>query len=105
MRPFWCYICFRPDDEFVFRQHGVARILGILSNYFGPEAADATHQQVTRFMEYRLMYQSIDEFVAKFDLLRRKAGSKMEMGAGFPEQFVSILRTNNAGLPTRRNLW
>ena len=74
---------------------GVARILEILRSYFAPEAADATRQQVARFLNY----QSIDEYVVEYDLLRRRAESKMEMGAGFPEQFVSILRGSNAGLP------
>ena len=39
---------------------------------------------------------SIAEYIAEYDLLRRAAESKMEMGAGSPEQFVSILRMDNA---------
>ena len=36
---------------------------------------------------------------AEFDPLRRKAEPKVEMGAGFPERFVSILRMSYAGVP------
>ena len=81
------------------RRDGVVRILEILRSHFAPEAADAIHQQVMRFMHYRRAGQWIDEYVLEFDPLRRKAESKIEMGAGFPEHFISILRVNNAGLP------
>ena len=52
-------------------------------------------------MQYRLTDQSIDEFTAEFDLLRRKAESKMKMGAGSPEQLAPILRMHYAGLSRR----
>ena len=39
------------------------------------------------------------EFIAEVDLLRKKAASTMEMGAGFPDQFGSILRMRAAGPP------
>ena len=54
---------------------------------------------MARFTQIPGADQSIDEFIAKFDLLRRKAESKLEMGTGFPEQFATILRMHNAGLP------
>ena len=62
---------------------------------FAPEAADASRQQVMRFTNYRRTDQSIDEYIVEFDLLRRKAESKMEVGAGFPGRFASILRMSN----------
>ena len=52
-----------------------------------------------RFMHLRRTGQSIDELIAEFDLLRRKAESKAGMGPGFPEQVISMLRMNSAGLP------
>ena len=78
---------------------GVAKTSDVLRNYFAPEAVDAIRQQVMRFTRSRRTDQSVDEYIAEFDLLRRKAESKMEMGAGFPEPFVSILRAYNAALP------
>ena len=77
---------------------GVERILEILRDSVAPEAEDAVHQQAMRVMQFRRAEQPVGEFIAEFDLLRRKAESKMEMGAGFPAQFISILRVNNAGL-------
>ena len=41
---------------------GVAKILGIPRNYFAPEAADAIHQRVMRYMRLRRTDQSIDEY-------------------------------------------
>ena len=78
---------------------GVARILEILRNYFDSGAADAIRQQVIRSTQFRRAEQSIDDFIAEFDLLRRKAEPKMDTGAGFPGQSFSILRMNYAGLP------
>ena len=80
---------------------GVARVLDILGDYFAPEAADAIHQQVTRFTQYRRANQSIREFTVEINFSRREVGSKMEMGAGFPEQFAPIMPMNNAGLYRR----
>ena len=86
-------------------QEGVARILEVLRNYFAPEAADAIYRQVMRFTQYRRAEQPADEFIVEFDLLRRKAESKMGMGTGFPEQFASIWRMRYAGLPARKSRW
>ena len=47
-------------------------------------------------MRSRRSDQSIDEYIVEHDLLRQKAESKMETGAGFPDQSASILRMDNA---------
>ena len=52
-----------------------------------------------RFAQCRRADQSIDEFIAEFDLLRRKQESKVGRGKRFPERFAPIFRTPNAGLP------
>ena len=80
-------------------QDGVARTLEVPRNYFAPEAADAIYQRLMRFMRHRRAAQPVDEFIVEFDPLRSKAESEMDMGTGFPEQFASILRMHNAGLP------
>ena len=92
-------VCLAAGGHFLDNQHGVARILDILRNYFAPDAADAIHQKVVRFTHFRRAEQSIDTCTAEFDLLRRTAASKLNMGPGFAEQFIPILRMKNAGLP------
>ena len=38
-------------------------------------------------------------YLMEFDVLRRKAGTRMVTGSGFPDEFVSVLRMQNAALP------
>ena len=40
----------------------------------------------------------MDTYLLEFDMLRQKAESRMQMGAGFPDEFVSALDMQNAGL-------
>ena len=54
---------------------------------------------MVRFSRIRRKDQSVREYFVEFDLPCPAAESQMEMGAGFPGQFVSILRTGNAALP------
>ena len=82
---------------------GVTRILDISRSYSALEAADASHQRVMRFMNYRRPGQSSHEYIVEFDLLRRKAGSTLAMGGGIPGQVVSILRMSKKGItPPKR---
>ena len=56
-----------------------------------------------RFAIYRRAEQSICEYIAEFDHLRRMADSKLGASADSPKQFVSTLRMRNAGLPRQEN--
>ena len=49
-------------------------------------------------MQFRRTGPTGGEYTAEYDLLRRKAESKIEMGAGFQEHFVSILCMQKAWL-------
>ena len=88
-------VCLAAGGDVLGHHDGVARIMEILRSYLAPEAADAIHQQVVRFAHYRRSDLSIDEYTAEFDLLQRKAESKMEMGAGIPESM--------RGCPAKKN--
>ena len=94
-------VCLADGSDILGRNDGVAGILKMPRNYFGPEAGDAIRQQAMRYTRFRRPYQSVDEYIAEYDLPRKKAESIMEMGAGFPGQFVSILRMDNAALSRR----
>ena len=83
---------------------GVARNMEIFRSYFAPYAVSAGQQQVMKFTHYRRSDQSINEYFVESDLLRGEAEPKVEMAAGFPEQFVPISRTNNAGLYRQEKL-
>ena len=75
---------------------GVLRRLDILKNYLASEAVGPIYREVACVLQYRRTAESIDEDIVEFDLLRHKAESKMEMGAGFPEALVPILCIRNA---------
>ena len=96
-------VCLVEGGDVLGRHDGVSPTWAILRTSFAPEAADAIRQQVMKFTRYRRSGPFSDEYFVEFDPLRRKAESKMETGAGFPEQFVSILRMHYAGLPAERN--
>ena len=40
----------------------------------------------------------MDTYLLEFDMLRQKAESRVQMGAGFPDEFVSAPCVQNAGL-------
>ena len=102
MQPAPRQVCLADGSDLLGRSDGEAQILEIPRNYFAPEAADAIRQQVVRYMRSKRTDQAIDEYIAEYDLLCRKAESKVEMGAGIPEEFVSILRMDNAALSHRQ---
>ena len=91
-------VCLPAGGGHLDDQEGVTRFLEILPNFRASGAAGAIYRQVARLTQYRRAEQFINEFIVESDLLRRKAESKMDMGSGYPEQFASKLRMNNAGL-------
>ena len=63
-------------------------MLEISRNYVAPGAADPIYHEVTSSTQTRQNDQTVDEYTAEHDPLRREAGSEIETGAGFPEQSV-----------------
>ena len=66
------------------------QVPSILREYFAPGAAGSFYQDVVRFLQFKRPGQPADVSVVEFDVLRRKAASKMRTDGGFPEAFVSI---------------
>ena len=56
------------------------------------------YQEVARFLHFKCTTQSMGEYSARLDLLRRRAESRMGMADSFSETFASILRMQNASL-------
>ena len=76
---------------------GASRVLEISRNYFAPGDAGSINKGVARFIKFRRTGETVGRYIAEYGLLQRKAGSKIDMGAGFPGQFVTILCMQNAG--------
>ena len=88
-------VCTAAGSDAIMDAYGVENILTILQDYFAPEAV--------RFLQFRWADQTMDEYLAQPDSLRRKAESQMRMGAPFPKKYASALRLQNASLPRSGN--
>ena len=98
MRPVPRQVCLAEGSDMLGHSDGVAKILNILRNYFAPEAVDGILQQGVRFMRFRRTDQSVGEYVAEYDLVRRKTESNLGMEAGCPGRFASISPLGSAAL-------
>ena len=61
-------------------------------------APDTISQDVVRFSRFEGTEQTMDVFLAEFDVLTRKAEAKKPTGAASPEQFAPVIRAQNAAL-------
>ena len=67
-------------------------MLEISRNYVPPGAGVPIYQEVTSLTQTRQSDQTLDEYIAEHDPLRRETGSEIETGTGFPEQSVRARR-------------
>ena len=70
---------------------GATEIMQLLNDYSAPYVADSVYQEVVRSLQFKRTTQTLDDFLVRSDLLRRKAGPAMQMGGAFPETSVSVL--------------
>ena len=77
---------------------GARRISTILCGYFALKAAGSAYQEIARFLQFKRTGFAIDARLVEFDVLRRKAKSKMQMRAALPKAFVSALCMQHAAL-------
>ena len=69
---------------------GADQILKISGKRLAPDAIDGVFQDVAKFTYFRSTDQDAGAHLLDFDMLRRKAGTRMPFGAGFPDEFVSV---------------
>ena len=91
-------VCMRVGKDVIGNSDGAEQILKISRECYAPDDIDIIFQDVAKFMYFRRLAQTMDTYLVEFDMLRLKAESRMLMGAGFPEEFVSVLCMQNAGL-------
>ena len=91
-------VCIPAGSDEIVDQEVMMRITQLLRDYFAPAAADAANQEVARFLQFERTGQTMDGYMARFDLLSRKAESKMQMGRDFPEVFASAPCMRNTPL-------
>ena len=69
-----------------------------LNASFAPDAVNSARHKGVRFSQFRRTVQTIDRFLVRFDLLRREAESKEEMGGASPGASSSVISVQNASL-------
>ena len=82
----------------------VKKFLERRRDYFAPEAANSVYPEVPRFTQFGCTAPTTNEYLAPIDLLRRKAGSKMQTGGASPQLFASAPCARNASNP-RSEKW
>ena len=93
-------VCLTIGKDVIGNLDGVEQILNILRNRFAPEEADCIFQDITEFMYFKRTTQDMGTYLLEFDVLRQRAGARIAMGTGFPDEFASVLCEQNAS-PTK----
>ena len=70
---------------------GAEQISKILRGRFAPGAIDSIFQDMAEFMFFKRTGQNMETHIMEFEMLREKAESRIVMGSGSPNAFVSIL--------------
>ena len=70
----------------------------VLRECFASDATDPKSPEATKFSNSRRPDQTMDVYLMEFEVLREKAGARMVMGGGFPDEFVSFLCKQNASI-------
>ena len=83
-------VCATSGKGLIMNNDGVQQILRILRDHFAPDAADAI---------YKRACQTTDAFLLGSDVPLHTAVARVVMESGFPEEFVCILRMQNAPSP------
>ena len=84
-------VCLSVGRDVIDNLDGAEQISRILRERFAPDAIDSIIQVVAKFTFFRRANQNTDAYITEFETLRGKAESRMAMGSGFPDAFVSVL--------------
>ena len=80
----------------LFAADGAEEILEELTAHYAPGALDTVYEDVVKFPNFLKTAETIDQFLAQFDLLRKLAERKMGGGRAFPDAFAAALRMGHA---------
>ena len=89
-------VCLSEGKDVVGNLDGVEAILKILRHRSAPDKIDCIFQDIYKFPNFKRTTQDMDIFLLEFEMLRQRAEARFDMGAGFPDEFVSVLCITNA---------
>ena len=92
-------VCLSARRDVIGNLDGAAQILRTPRARFAPDAIDSILQEMAKFMSFRRTGQNMGTHIMEFEMLRKKAASRMLLGSGFPSALVSALCIENAALP------
>ena len=77
---------------------GIEFILNILLRECAPDASDRVYHQAAKFLQLLRTDQTMEKCSLEFDIPRRKAEARVQIGTDTPDAFASVLRTQRAPL-------
>ena len=98
--------CTSAGRDVILYNGGAQKILQISHERLAPNAVDAIHREVVRFLHFVRADQKMEASWLEFDVLRRKSESRMAMGGGLspmasPPSDACKMRRR----PITRSLW
>ena len=70
-------VCMTFGSDHLMEPDAAATVVQMLHDYFAPDALDVVYQDVVSSLHFEGPAQSMGEYLVKFDLLRRKAESRV----------------------------
>ena len=83
-------------SDLLMEPDAAAKALQISRDYVAPDALDMAYQGVARSWHFERAAQWMDDYLAKSDLLLRKAEPRGHTGGASPGAFVPVLGLQNA---------
>ena len=77
---------------------GADEIMEILQQHIKPDASDAANRDIILFLVLRRPHLTLDEYLSRFQMARRRMEARLPYGGTFPGIFSPSLRLRNAGL-------
>ena len=81
--------CVAVGDDQITGPDGATKTLRVPQDYFAADAVDPTCPKGIRFSQLKRTTQTMNEFLVRFDLLRRKAEARDQMG-GFVARDIRL---------------
>ena len=89
-------VCLSAGRYAIVNLDGAEKISKILRGRYAPDAIDSNFQDMVELMYFQRTGQNMDTYIMEFEMLREKAESRMVIGSGPPDAFVSALCMQNA---------
>ena len=84
-------VCTASGNGRLVDTEGAAGSSQVLHDYFALEATHSIRQEFVRPQQCKRASQTVDEYLVRFDLPRRKPGARAQAGGLYPGTSVSVL--------------